>query len=248
MQYSLLLKVENVSKVFSLHKHNNLKSMLTDKRYKLKSENNSFKVLNDINFEMKEGESLGLIGNNGSGKSTLLKIISGILPPSEGFVQVTEDLVAMLEIGSGFSPELTGRENISLNYALIGNKTKMKIDKLNSIIEFAEVEKYIDVPLKYYSSGMHARLAFAVAISNRPKLLIIDEVLSVGDYAFQLKCLREVKSLIKNGTSIVLVSHSSSTIKDFCTKAIYLKNGRIVSSGPVSNVMQTYENENKIIS
>jgi lipopolysaccharide transport system ATP-binding protein len=196
--------------------------------------------LKDINFQLSEGEVLGVIGKNGAGKSTLLKILSQVTTPTIGQVKVKGRIAALLEVGTGFHPELTGRENIFLNGAILG-MTKIEIkSKLDEIIEFSGVAKYIDTPVKRYSSGMMVRLAFAVAAYLEPEILIVDEVLAVGDKEFQDKCIGKMKDVSSQGRTVIFVSHNMGAVKMLCDRAILLEQGKCVSDGLTTDVINTY--------
>lgn len=198
-------------------------------------------ALKDINFEVHKGEILGIIGSNGAGKSTLLKILSEITAPTEGRIKIKGQIASLLEVGTGFHPELTGRENIFLNGAILGmTKKEIKL-KLDEIVAFAGVERYIDTPVKRYSSGMYVRLAFAVAAHLEPEILVIDEVLAVGDADFQKKCLGKMKEVSQGeGRTILFVSHNMQAVKNLCTKALWLKNGTVQDMGEVNSVINKY--------
>jgi len=200
-----------------------------------------FWALKDVSFEVKQGEVLGIIGRNGAGKSTLLKILSRITKPTTGEVCIKGRVASLLEVGTGFHPELTGRENVFLNGAILGMSQQEIRQKFDEIVDFAEIDQFIDTPVKHYSSGMYVRLAFAVASHLDREILILDEVLSVGDLAFQKKCLAwlEKDNKERNVTSLV-VSHSISAIKSMCERAIFIKKGEIVESGPASEVCNAY--------
>ena len=202
-----------------------------------------FLALKDVNFEVKKGESWGLIGANGSGKSTLLKLICGILKPYKGTVKVHGKIAPLIELGAGFDPQLTARENIYLNGALLGHKKAFMEMHFNEIIEFAELGDFIDVPIKNFSSGMAARLGFAVATIVKPDILIVDEVLAVGDIAFQEKCRKRMESLLQNGTTLLFVSHSSKQVKELCQNAIWLDKGHVVAQGRAGDIIQEYESK-----
>jgi lipopolysaccharide transport system ATP-binding protein len=202
--------------------------------------NNYIWALKDVSFEVKQGEVVGIIGRNGAGKSTLLKILARITEPTEGYAEVRGRVGSLLEVGTGFHPELTGRENIYLSGAVLGMK-KREIDrKFDEIVAFAEMEKFIDTPVKYYSSGMYVRLAFAVAAHLDPEILLVDEVLAVGDAAFQKKCLGKMGDVAKEGRTVLFVSHNMAAIENLCTRAFLLDNGRIIYSGDTRSVIQTY--------
>jgi lipopolysaccharide transport system ATP-binding protein len=202
-----------------------------------------FWSLKDINFEIRQGEVVGLVGRNGAGKSTLLKILSRITEPTSGRAEIRGRVASLLEVGTGFHGELTGRENIYLNGAIIGmNRTEIR-SKFDQIVAFAEVDKFIDTPLKRYSTGMYLRLAFAVASHLNSDILLIDEVLAVGDAGFQEKCFNSMETATKNGRTIILVSHNLHIVKRLCQRAILLKGGRLFAEGEVNGVVEAYQNE-----
>jgi lipopolysaccharide transport system ATP-binding protein len=206
-----------------------------------KAESDFVWALKDINFEVKQGEVLGIIGRNGAGKSTLLKILSKITSPTKGKIYTKGRIASLLEVGTGFHPEMTGRENIYLNGAILGMR-KWEIDKkFDEIVDFAGVEAYIDTPVKRYSSGMYVRLAFAVAAYLEPEILIVDEVLAVGDAEFQKKCLGRMKEVsVNDGRTVLFVSHNMAAIKKLCSSGILLKNGGIISCSSVENLINAY--------
>lgn len=197
--------------------------------------------LKDVDFEVKKGEVLGIIGRNGAGKSTLLKILSKVTAPTTGNIKVNGRIASLLEVGTGFHPELTGRENIFLNGAILG-MTKAEIrSKFDEIVDFSGVERYIDTPVKRYSSGMYVRLAFAVAAFLEPEILIVDEVLAVGDAEFQKKCIGRMKDVsVNDGRTVLFVSHNMSAVKQLCTQGLFMKNGTLDFSGDVSSVIDYY--------
>jgi lipopolysaccharide transport system ATP-binding protein len=198
-------------------------------------------ALKDVSFEVKQGEVIGIIGRNGAGKSTLLKILSRITEPTSGQALINGRIGSLLEVGTGFHPELTGRENIYLNGAILGMR-KAEIDhKFDEIVAFAEVGKFIDTPVKRYSSGMYVRLAFSVAAHLEPEMLLVDEVLAVGDLSFQQKCLNRIKGLTSNGMTVLLVSHNMTAIQSACSRAIYLDKGGLVAQGETLDVIQEYK-------
>lgn len=202
-------------------------------------------ALNDISFQVNEGDVLGIIGRNGAGKSTLLKILSRVTLPSTGYVDVKGRIASLLEVGTGFHPELTGRENIFLNGAILGmRKTEIK-RKFDEIVEFSGVSKYVDTPVKRYSSGMYVRLAFAVAAHLESEILIVDEVLAVGDIEFQRKCLGKMGDLSRSGRTVLFVSHNLTAVQELCTTAIMLRNGRLVEEGKVADIIKSYQNNIK---
>lgn len=198
--------------------------------------------LKDVSFEVKKGESLGILGRNGAGKSTLLKILSRITTPSTGNIKVDGRIASLLEVGTGFNPDLTGRENAYMNGAILGMNRKEVASKLDQIIDFSGVEGYIDTPVKRYSSGMYVRLAFSVAAHLNTEILILDEVLSVGDVEFQRKCANKIDSICKKeGKTIIFVSHALATIEQLCNKVIYLKSGELIHVGPTAEIVPIYK-------
>ncbi len=200
-----------------------------------------FFALKHINLEIRRGESWGFIGRNGSGKSTLLKLVTGILAPYEGEVAVSGTVAPLLELGAGFDPELTGRENILMNGLILGMTEQQVKDHFDDIVAFSELEEFLDVPVKNYSSGMRARLGFAVATSARADILIADEVLSTGDKKFQAKCERRMQDLLDGGTTLLFVSHSSDAVLRMCRKAMWLDHGEARMVGDAKDVMKAYE-------
>jgi lipopolysaccharide transport system ATP-binding protein len=200
----------------------------------------TFWALKDVSFTVREGERLGIIGRNGAGKSTLLKVLSRITEPTEGRLLIRGHVASLLEVGTGFHPELTGRENIYLNGALLGMTRAEITRKFDDIVEFAEVERFLDTPVKRYSSGMYVRLAFAVAANLEPEILVVDEVLAVGDVQFQRKCLGRMEEVGRSGRTILFVSHNMAAIASLCTRAILLDGGRMVENGPTASVIAHY--------
>lgn len=207
-----------------------------------------FWALKDVSFEVKRGEVVGIIGRNGAGKSTLLKILSRITTPTEGTVEVHGRIGSLLEVGTGFHPELSGRENIYLSGSILGMKRSEIDAKFDEIVKFAEMEKFLDTPVKRYSSGMYVRLAFAVAAHLEPEILIIDEVLAVGDAAFQKKCLGKMGDVAKEGRTVLFVSHNMGAISQLTRNAILLESGKIIQSGKTEKVLTYYENSQEMIS
>ena len=200
----------------------------------------TFWALKDVSFQIEHGESVGIIGRNGAGKSTLLKILSRITRPTRGKITLYERCNSLLEIGTGFNPELSGRENIFLNGSFLGMKYEEIRRKFDEIVAFSEIEKFIDTPVKYYSSGMYVRLAFSVAVHLTPELLMLDEVLAVGDAAFRLKSTEKMKQILSSGATILLVSHNDATIKEVCQRAMYIEDGSLVMDGPAAEVVDAY--------
>lgn len=200
----------------------------------------TFWALKDVNFEVYKGEVIGIIGRNGSGKSTLLKIISGLFRPSEGEISVKGRIVPMLELGSGFDPELTGRENVFLNGAILGYTETFLKERFDDILAFSELGDFIDMPLKTYSSGMMMRLAFSVATIVEPEILIVDEILAVGDEAFQKKSRAKMLELMGGGTTVLYVSHSLDQIRELCNRVVWLDHGKVVMQGETAEVCDAY--------
>ena len=234
-----VIDVNNVSKIYKLYDQpiDRLKEALSISRQKYHREHYA---LNKISFKVEKGDNIGIIGTNGAGKSTLLKIITGIISPSDGSCQVSGKISALLELGAGFNPEYTGMENIYLNGTMMGYKREDIDAKIPAILDFASIGNFINQPVKTYSSGMFARLAFAVAINVEPDILIVDETLSVGDTRFQIKCMNRMKEMIEGGTTVLFVSHDTNIIKRFCSKAIWLNKGVIQDFGEVNKVCDSY--------
>lgn len=201
---------------------------------------NEFCALQDVSFTVARGETVGIIGRNGSGKSTALKLIAGVTAPSSGEVYVCGRVSPLIELGAGFHPDLTGRENVHLNASILGMTDREINEAFDAIVEFSELGEFIDTPIKRYSSGMYIRLGFSVAIHANPEILLIDEVLSVGDAFFQEKCMDKMHEFQAKGTTIVVVSHSPQLITDFCERAIWLDHGHLVDEGPATDVVARY--------
>ena len=242
------VRFDNVSKKFTL-RHERTRSFqemaLAFLRGGFLSRGNSREelwALKDVSFAVERGKTVGIIGPNGSGKSTVLKLITRILEPTSGQVVVQGRVSALIELGAGFHPDLTGRENVYLNGSLLGFSRKEMKAKFDSIVAFSELEKFIDVPIKHYSSGMHMRLGFAVAIHVDPDVLLIDEILAVGDQAFQNKCLGKIGELKRQGVTILFVSHDLEAVRNLCTSAIWLENGVIQERGTTDRVIDSYLN------
>lgn len=234
---------DNVSMRFNLasERVDSLKDLLI-KKIKFQSCNfDEFWALNNISFSVDKGESCALIGANGSGKSTMLKIISGILTPTKGSVEVNGSIAPLIELGAGFDYELTGRENIFLNGAILGYSKKLMLEKYDEIIDFSELRDFIDVPVKNYSSGMIARLGFSIATMVKPEILVVDEILAVGDQAFQDKCHKRLEDMMNSGTTVLLVSHSAADIKRICQKAIWIDKSNLRFVGNVDEALQLYD-------
>ena len=242
MEKDVAIKVTHVSKDFKLYydKANTLKEKILFFSKKNRSRNNVLHVLKDINIEIKKGESVALIGTNGSGKSTLLKLMNRIIYPTKGKITKDGKLTSLLELGAGFHDDFTGRENIYFNASIFG-LTREEIDKkLDQIIEFSELEEFIDNPVRTYSSGMYMRLAFSVAINVEADILLIDEILAVGDQHFQDKCFNKLIELKNAGKTIVIVTHSMEQVKKFCDRAIWLYEGEGHRDGKVKEVLEEY--------
>ncbi len=203
-------------------------------------EPNTFWALKDVTFDLREGEVLGVIGKNGAGKSTLLKILSRITEPTEGRIVMRGRVASLLEVGTGFHPDLTGRENIYLNGAILGMRTREIDARFDDIVEFSEVERFIDTPVKRYSSGMYVRLAFAVAAHLDPEILVVDEVLAVGDAEFQKKCLGKMQDVAASGRTVLFVSHNMNTVRSFCTQCVFIEAGRATAGLPVPTAIARY--------
>ena len=236
---SPVVVVDNVSKKYRLYRERNnyLKAaMMRGGRAKV----DMFWALEDVSFEVYEGSTTGLIGENGSGKSTMLKCLARILRPDTGSVSVTGKMSALLELGAGFHPELSGRENVFLNGAILGLKQKELMAKFDDIVDFAGIGQYIDEPVKNYSSGMYVRLGFSVAINVEPDILLVDEVLAVGDEAFQRKCLERFADLKRNGKTVIIVSHSMGSVVNMCDHAIWFKKGHKMADGDPRQVIEAY--------
>jgi ABC-2 type transport system ATP-binding protein len=237
--------VKNVSKRFVIphEKTSTLKGAFVN-LFKKKN-NEIFNALSDVSFEVKKGEFLGIIGRNGSGKSTLLKILAGIYVPNKGSVKIHGRISPFLELGIGFNPELSGRDNIYLNGTVLGLTKKQIDEKFDSIVAFSELERFIDQKLKNYSSGMSVRLAFSVAIHANRDILLMDEVLAVGDSNFQLKCINEFMSYREQGKTVILVTHDTEVIEKYCDRAMLLREGEIQKIGDIKKVVEEYERQNK---
>jgi len=238
-----IIKVEQLSKLYYLGehvRHDALRDVLVN-LFKKSQPRDKFWALKDIDFEVKQGEVVGVIGRNGSGKSTFLKVLSQITPPTTGKITLRGRVASLLEIGTGFHPELTGRENIYLNGAILGMHRNEIKHKFNDIIEFADIHKFLDTPVKHYSSGMRVRLAFAVAAHLEPEILLVDEVLAVGDAEFQKKCLGKMDDISKEGRTVLFVSHNMQAIRTLCSRAILLDRGKKICDGDVNTVINQYE-------
>lgn len=233
---SVVIKVEDISKSYRLGAFGK-QSIVGDLKG---ADANVFWALRDVSFDVLDGEVLGIIGKNGAGKSTLLKLLSRITAPTTGSIKIKGRVASLLEVGTGFHPELTGRENVFLNGAILGMKTSEIASKFDEIVEFSGVKKFIDTPVKRYSSGMYVRLAFAVAAHLEPEVLIIDEVLAVGDAEFQKKCLGKMGEVAKGGRTVLFVSHNMQAVQSLCKQTILLEGGKMVEKGPSHAVVNNY--------
>lgn len=241
-----IIIAENVSMTFNLSKDkvSSLKEYVI-RFLKRQLFYDEFIALKDISFELNRGDMLGIIGLNGSGKSTLLKLIAGVLKPSKGKIATMGRIAPLIELGAGFDPELSAMENIFLNGAVLGYSKKIVEDKFDEIISFAELEEFVEVPIKNFSSGMVARLGFAIATIVAPDILIVDEVLSVGDFKFQEKSQNKIKEMIDQGTTVLFVSHSADIVKSICKKGLFLEHGKVLAFGEIEEVLKIYEERYK---
>lgn len=242
MSDDIAIRVENVSKSFKLphEKHGSVKNAFVN-IFRGKTTYEKQEALKDISFEIKKGEFFGIVGRNGSGKSTLLKLLAGIYSPDKGAIQINGKLTPFIELGVGFNPELTGRENVFLNGALLGFSREEMYAMYEEIVEFAELEKFMDQKLKNYSSGMQVRLAFSVAIRANSEILLIDEVLAVGDAAFQKKCFDIFNDIKRSGTTVIFVTHDMGAVEQFCDRAVLIEKGRVELSSSSQNVAFAYQ-------
>lgn len=238
-----MIKITNVSMRFNLGIERNFSikqffiNLLSGKIKKNKSE---FWALKDIDFEVKKGEVVGFIGGNGAGKSTLLKIVAGVMKPTKGKIETYGNICPMIELGAGFDMDLTARENIYLNGAVLGYSKQFINNKFDEIVEFSELREFLDVPVRNFSSGMVARLAFSVATIVDPEILIVDEILSVGDINFQQKSENKMRSMIGGGTTVLYVSHSLDSIKTLCDKVVWIEKGKVIKIGPAKKICDEY--------
>lgn len=241
MKKGNLIEIDNVSLRYNKpsEKIGTLKEFIV-KLFKGKLRYNAYWVLNDISVEVKKGESLALIGLNGCGKTTLLKTIAGILEPSKGSIRIAGTIAPLINLGAGFDPESTARENVFLNGAILGFSKKEMEAKYDSIVEFSELKDFMDTPIKNFSSGMLSRLGFAIAVDVQPDILLVDEVLSVGDINFRQKCQRKIEDLLKNGTTLVYVSHNMEEVTRLCKNALWIKDNHMHMYGPSEEVVEKY--------
>ena len=241
-----MISVKNVTMKFNMgiEKEFSIKqafiNLFSHKKRKKKNKKELFSALKDVSFEVNKGEVIGLIGSNGAGKSTLLKVVSGVMKPTSGSVTVNGIISPMIELGAGFDGNLTAKENIYLNGAILGYSRDFLDEKYDEIVEFSELKDFLDVPVKNFSSGMTAKLAFAIATVVNPEILIVDEILSVGDIKFQEKSKKKMMELINGGTTVLYVSHSLQSIKDLCNRVIWLEHGQIVEIGDTEKICKKY--------
>jgi len=237
----VIVDIQNVSMCFNMttEKITTFKEFLI-KKLKNQISYTEFWALHDISFQVRKGELFGILGLNGAGKSTLLKVIAGVLKPTKGHVEIFGSMAPLIELGAGFDAELTARENIYLNGAILGFSKKEMNSKFDEIVSFSELEQFIDVPVKNFSSGMYARLGFAIATSTTPDLLIVDEILSVGDFKFQQKCEQKINEMVNSGTSVLLVSHSMDQIQSLCSRGVVLEKGKVIKTGNITELCDFY--------
>ncbi len=240
-----MIKINNVSMRFNLgiEKNFSLKLFFINLfKKKEKKEKKEFWALKDVNIEVEKGEVVGFVGSNGAGKSTLLKIVAGVMKPTKGTIEKYGNVCPMIELGAGFDMDLTARENIYLNGAILGYTKEFINQKFDEIVEFSELKDFLDVPVRNFSSGMVTRLAFSIATIVDPEILIVDEILSVGDIAFQQKSETKMRSMIKGGTTVLFVSHSLSQIESLCDRVVWLENGMVKKIGEPKKICEEYEN------
>jgi ABC-2 type transport system ATP-binding protein len=241
---STAIQFDDVSKIFRLSSTKTVKEMLLGvsghRRQPV-----TVQAVRQLNLSIREGESVALLGHNGSGKSTALKMLAGTVAPSSGRIWARGRIAPLLELGAGFHPDLTGRENVLLNAAILGIKRREALTRLDEIVEFAEVDQFLETPVKFYSSGMSARLAFAIAMNVEPRILLVDEVLAVGDEAFQLKCGERMQRFKRDGRTLVLVTHSLQQAKKLCDRALVLDHGVLTYDGPASEADEAYHHSSR---
>src|SRR3984893_12977771 len=238
-----IISCERVSKIFHRNTGPKLMRHHVADVFGKRTKEHDFYALRNVTFEMMNGESLAVVGGNGAGKSTLLSLVTGLAKPEEGRLQVNGKMAALLELGSGFHPDLTGAENLRLNAALLGFTRKQTDAMFDSIVEFSGVGEFIDEPLRTYSSGMGVRVAFSVAGKLDPDILIVDEVLAVGDQAFQAKCFERIRELRRSGKSLLFVSHNAAMVLELCDRALWLDHGQLVMQGAAASVIEAYQVE-----
>jgi len=236
-----IIELNHVSKTFPHAGEAQLLRVHLRERLLGRKRSNPFYALKDVSFQVQAGESLGIVGSNGAGKSTLLSLVSGLCHPNEGTMSVGGKVAPLLELGSGFHRDLTGRENVFLNASMLGISRKQAHERFEQMVDFSEVRDFIEEPLRTYSNGMILRLAFSVAIHTDPDILLVDEVLAVGDQAFQDKCFARIQEFQQSGKTLLFVSHSTTLVKQFCRNGIWLDHGKLMSAGPADQVIQAYE-------
>ena len=248
MQNDIAIRVSNVSKKYLIgkQKDSSLRGSLQGVFNRKSAQGDEFIALNDVSFDIKKGDIVGIIGKNGAGKSTLLKILSQITKPTTGRIEINGRIASLLEVGTGFHPELTGRENIYLNGTILGMSRNEVKSKFDEIVVFSGIEKFVDTPVKHYSSGMYVRLAFSVAAHLEPEILIIDEVLAVGDAEFQTKCLGKMKDVAAEGRTVIFVTHDMSALKSLCPKSMLLEDGKTSCFGETKEIVEKYLNLSNI--
>ncbi len=240
---SCSIQFSNVDKYFYLQHQKTLKE-LVQAIFKKQKTLEKVHALKNISFTIQQGETVGIIGKNGAGKSTLLKLVAGVSSPTFGEVKVNGRIAPLIELGAGFHPELSGKENIFLNGVILGMSEKFLIEKFNEIVAFSEIDKkFIYTPVKYYSSGMYMRLAFSVAVFTEPEILLVDEILAVGDSKFQSKCLAKMEEFKRRGVTIIYVSHNMDSVKRFCSRVFYLREGRLIYDGDPKKAVSLYADE-----
>ncbi|WP_245643585.1 ABC transporter ATP-binding protein [Sanguibacter suarezii] len=231
------IEIADVTKSFTLRHQRSMKELLVA-AVKGKDRSNSFNALDGVSFEVREGETVALLGFNGSGKSTLLKLIAGVMHPDGGAIRTRGRVAGLIEVGAGFHPDLTGRENVYMNGAILGMSEELIEARFDDIVAFSEIEKFIDTEVKFYSSGMFLRLAFAVAVHSDPEVFLIDEILAVGDEPFQRKCLARIRELSSEGRTLVIVSHDLDMVADLCQRGILLEKGKVVADGDSHEIVK----------
>lgn len=237
--------VDNVRKTFLIRHSHSMKEAVIGKIRGRKVGSTPFQALDEVSFTVNEGESVAILGHNGSGKSTMLKLISGVLEPNAGHILVRGRLAGLIEVGAGFHPDLSGRENVYLNAAILGMTEKETDERFDDIVEFSGIREFIDQEVKHYSSGMFMRLAFSVAIHTELDVLLVDEILSVGDAPFREKCNQKIRELSDAGKTMVVVSHSVGTVKELCTRGIVLRKGKKIFDGPIEEALEVHKAKNK---
>jgi ABC-2 type transport system ATP-binding protein len=238
------IRFDDVSKTFRLRSSNSLKEMLLGVAGQ-RRRTRVVEAVRNLDLEIQQGESVALLGHNGSGKSTSLKMLAGTVAPSTGRIWARGRVAPLLELGAGFHPDLTGRENVFLNAAILGIKRRETLRRLDAIVDFAEVEDFLETPVKFYSSGMTVRLGFAIAVNVEPDILLVDEVLAVGDEDFQAKCLRRMREFKRDGRTVVLVTHSLKQAQEFCQRGLVLDHGHLAYDGPMEAATEAYHHSSR---